>query len=149
MTSSHIPTRLSRQVRQRAGDCCEYCRLPQSCQEATFHIDHVTPRDADGETVVENLALACVTCSLKKAAKTHVTDSRTGRKVAIFNPRKQSWETHFEWTRSWRLRGRTATGRATVTALGMNRPAIIAIRQLLAGVDRFPPDECGRDDDAS
>jgi len=149
MSPSHVPARLVRQVRKRAGDLCEYCRLPQSCQEATFHIDHVTPRGAGGETIVDNLALACVTCSLKKAARTHAIDGRTKRKARLFNPRTQSWERHFEWTRTWRIRGRTATGRVTVTALGMNRPAIIAIRQLLAEAERFPPDEPGKSENAS
>jgi hypothetical protein len=31
---------LVRQVRQRARSCCEYCRMPQDCDEATFEIDH-------------------------------------------------------------------------------------------------------------
>jgi hypothetical protein len=35
--------------------------------------------------------------------------------------------------------GRTATGRATIAALGMNRPAIILARQALAALDLFPP----------
>ena len=29
-----------------------------------FHIDHIKPLAADGQTVAENLALACVSCSL-------------------------------------------------------------------------------------
>jgi len=28
-------------VRQRAGDCCEYCRLPQEAVDATFHVEHI------------------------------------------------------------------------------------------------------------
>jgi hypothetical protein len=37
----------------------------------------------------------------------------------------------FHWTRDFRIRGRTPTERATVLALGMNRPAVIAIRKML------------------
>jgi hypothetical protein len=36
------------------------------------------------------------------------------------------------------LIGRTATGRATILALGMNRPAIIAIRKALVKLGEFP-----------
>ena len=52
-----IPASLRLLVRQRAGDRCEYCGLSQLGQEATFHIDHVTPVAAQGETSADNLAL--------------------------------------------------------------------------------------------
>lgn len=141
MTSSHLPADLVRSVRERAGNVCEYCRLPQSCQEATYHIDHVIPRHAGGETSLDNLALACVTCSLKKAARTHAIDDHSGQPASIFNPRTQAWDEHFDWTIDWQVQGLTPTGRATAAALGMNRPAIIAIRGLLADVGRFPADQ--------
>ncbi|MFV1967693.1 MAG: HNH endonuclease [Pirellulaceae bacterium] len=119
---------------------CEYCRLPQSCQEATFHIDHVVPRDAGGETSLDNLALACVTCSLKKAARTQAVDDQSGEQASIFSHRGQTWDEHFGWTVDWHAQGLTPTGRAAAEALGMNRPAIIAIRELLADAGRFPDD---------
>ncbi len=65
---------LRRLVIQRAGDRCEYCRLSQSGQEATFHIDHIIPVMAGGVTTADNLALACVSCSLRKAARQTVKD---------------------------------------------------------------------------
>ena len=34
----------------RAGQRCEYCRLSQLGQEATFHIDHVIPRAMTTDT---------------------------------------------------------------------------------------------------
>jgi hypothetical protein len=39
------------------------------------------------------------------------------------------------------MRGRTPTGQATIAALGMNRPAIVLIRQMLAALGQFtlPP----------
>jgi hypothetical protein len=130
--AEHIPRELAAQVRNRAAGVCEYCQLPQACQEAAFHIDHVVPRSAGGETTLENLALACVTCSLRKAARTAARDPRSGSMVALFHPRRDRWHDHFRWMRGWRFSGRTPTGRATIRALGMNRPAIIAVRRLLA-----------------
>lgn len=136
--SGHIPVDLGRQVRRRAGDLCEYCRLPQSSQEAAFHIDHIQSQVRGGETTLANLALACVTCSLRKGARTHARDVQSGRTVRLFHPRRDTWSNHFRWTQDWKLVGLTASGRATITALGMNRPAVIAIRRTLALLGRFP-----------
>jgi 5-methylcytosine-specific restriction endonuclease McrA len=65
----HIPGALRNLVIERAGSRCEYCGLSQRGQAATFHIDHVIPLAAGGPTTPENLALACVSCSLRKAAR--------------------------------------------------------------------------------
>ena len=129
--SSHIPAHLERRVRQRANDHCEYCGLSQQWQEATFHVDHVKPKSVGGKTALDNLALACVSCSLRKAARVNANDPSTGNLVKLFNPRRDRWGLHFELTSSCRLRGLTDTGRATVRALGMNRAAIVAIRREL------------------
>ena len=138
--STHIPANLAREVRQRAKDICEYCRLPQVSQEATFHVDHILPRSAGGVTTASNLALACVTCSLRKAARVRVRDAKTGKTVRLYNPRRDDWGKHFSFTSTWRIRGRTRTGRATITALGMNRLAIVAIRRELIALRRMPQD---------
>jgi hypothetical protein len=139
MTSAHIPVALVRVVRERAQYACEYCQLPQEFQEATFHIDHILPRSARGKTVLDNLALACVSCSLRKADRLAADDPSTVSKLPLFHPRTDVWSDHFAWGKEWRLIGLTPRGRATVAALGMNRPRILATRQLLAGVGHFPP----------
>jgi len=123
----HIPASLRLLVISRAGNRCEYCGLSQLGQVATFHIDHVTPLAAGGQTTADNLALACVSCSLRKAARLRAPDPDTGEQVAIYNPRRDSWAQHFRWE-GVRLVGLTPTGRATVEALKMNRPIILAIR---------------------
>ena len=66
MSSGHIPVSLPRRARLRANERCEYCRMAQLSQEATFHLDHVVPQAVGGVTSLENLALACVSCSLRK-----------------------------------------------------------------------------------
>jgi hypothetical protein len=135
--SEHVPAALAALVRERANDRCEYCWLPQATQEATFHLDHIRPRAAAGPTIASNLALACVTCSLRKAARFLGRDPRTGKPTPLFDPRRNVWADHFIWTSRWRLVGRTAIGRATIRALGMNRPSVVAIRQTLAALGRF------------
>ena len=111
----------------RAGNRCEYGQLAQAGQEATFHVDHVTPRVAGGMTISSNLALACVSCSLRKGAKQTATDPDTGEESPLFNPRTQVWAEHFRWEDET-IVPLTPTGRATVAALAMNRPLVIAIR---------------------
>jgi hypothetical protein len=51
----------------------------------------------------------------------------TGDMVSIFNPRQQEWKEHFAWD-DIHLTGLTMTGRATLEALDLNRPIMLAIR---------------------
>ena len=125
---SYITPSLRQLVAKRAMYRCEYCDLSQAGQEATFHIDHVIPIAANGQTKADNLALACVSCSFRKAAKQNAFDKETNQNVSLYNPREQSWHEHFKWRGPF-LEGLTATGRATIDALDMNRPLILAIRQ--------------------
>jgi hypothetical protein len=135
---SEISGRLRRLVVQRANNRCEYCGLAQEGQEATFHIDHIVPSAAGGPTELDNLALACVSCSLRKEARRSARDPQTGRTVKLYHPRRQRWGDHFRWS-GVRAIGLTPTGRATVAALQMNRPLILAIRREEAARGRHPP----------
>lgn len=135
---SQIPARLRRFIGRRADQRCEYCGLSQQGQEATFHIDHIRPQSDGGPTTADNLALACVSCSLRKEARRSAVDPATGRTVPLFHPRRQLWAKHFRWD-GILPRGLTATGRATVAALQMNRPLILAIRQEEEVRGRHPP----------
>ena len=122
----------------RAANRCEYCGLSQTSQEAVFHLDHVIPVSAGGETSLDNLALACVSCSLHKGARQFGTDPRTGKLAAIFNPRRDSWRLHFRWSEV-EIVGLSPMGRATVAALAMNRLVVLAIRTEEALRGRHPP----------
>jgi len=135
---SDISDVLQAEVVIRAGNRCEYCRLSQLGQEATFHIDHVVPRAAGGPTTAANLALACVSYSLRKWAKQTAVDPESGEEAPLFNPRTQVWAEHFGWAGE-RIMPLTPTGRATAAALAMNRPLILAIRQEEAARGRHPP----------
>lgn len=135
---SDVSPALRAEIILRAGHRCEYCQLSQFGQEATFHIDHVVPRAAGGPTTADNLALACVSCSLRKWAKQTAIDPESDDEVPLFNPRAHVWAEHFRWTEV-RVIPLTATGRATAAALAMNRPLIIAIRQEEQARGRHPP----------
>jgi HNH endonuclease len=132
-----VPARLRRLVAERARNRCEYCGLSQLGQEATFHVDHIVPVNAGGQDTGDNLALACVSCSLRKAARQTAVDPASGEYVALFHPRRDLWHDHFRW-QGVRLVGCSATGRATIEALEMNRPLIIAIREEESARGRHP-----------
>ncbi len=134
----YISPSLRQFVFERADSRCEYCGLSQTGQAATFHVDHVIPLAEGRQTAEENLALACVSCSLRKAARLNVSDPVTGVEVPVFNPRHQDWAEHFQW-QDLRVVGISSTGRATVDALKMNRPVILAIRAEEILLDRHPP----------
>lgn len=123
---------MRREVVLRAGNRCEYCRLSQAGQEAKFHVDHIEPVAAGGESTLENLALACVSCSLRKGARRKSKDPTTGRDVHLFHPRQQVWADHFVWKIN-KVAGVTPTGRATVTLLKMN----MALAQSIRAEERF------------
>ncbi len=135
---SAISGTLRRLVVQRAGDRCEYCGLSQAGQEAAFHIDHITPESAGGDEHPDNLALACVSCSLRKGARQLLRDPKTQTLVRIFDPRQDRWHDHFRWEGP-RIVGLTPTGRALVEGLSLNRPLMLAIRAEEMERGRHPP----------
>lgn len=132
-----ISASLRRLVIQRSENRCEYCKISQAGQVATFHIDHIVPVVAGGQTNADNLALACVSCSLRKGARQILEDPGTGEMVSIFHPRQQEWKEHFAWN-DFQLSGSTPVGRATVEALDLNRPIMLAIRAEEKLIGRHP-----------
>lgn len=135
---SDIPVALRAEVVSRAGNRCEYCQLSQLGQEAAFHVDHVVPRAAGGPTELGNLALACVSCSLRKWANQTAVDPDTEEDVALYSPRSQAWGEHFRWEGAI-VSPLSAMGRATAAALAMNRPLIVSIRLEETARGRHPP----------
>jgi HNH endonuclease len=133
-----ISASLRRQIAERADNHCEYCGLSQAGQEARFHVDHITPVVVGGPTTPDNLALACVSCSLRKGARAEVVDPQTGKLVGLFHPRRDDWYVHFGWD-GFKAIGLTSAGRATVAALQLNRPLALAIREEETHRNRHPP----------
>ena len=110
---------LRRLVQERAAQRCEYCRIPQSASLLIFHVDHIVAEQHGGQSVDENLALACPQCNLHKGTNLTGMDPDSGRVENLFHPRIDRWDGHFE-IRGGNVIGRTAKGRTTVWLLGMN-----------------------------
>jgi 5-methylcytosine-specific restriction endonuclease McrA len=75
-------------VRTRAAYQCEYCRLPQEFSELRFHIEHIVPRQHGGADHLDNLALACPDCNLRKGPNLTGIDPQTGEVTRLFDPRR-------------------------------------------------------------
>lgn len=115
-------------IRERAGNRCEYCQLHQEDSPlAALHVEHILPRSHGGTDELDNLALACVDCNLHKGPNLTGIDPETNLVVALFNPRRQRWDDHFEWKGIY-LRGKTAIGRTTIRVLHMNSDDQLALR---------------------
>ena len=121
---------LRRLVRQRAGQRCEYCWIPQSALDATLQIEHIVARQHGGVTEEWNLALACDRCNLHKGPNLSAIDPDTGQVVGLFHPRQQAWPEHFH-LKGPLIIGLTPTGRATVALLQMNVARRVQLRSQL------------------
>jgi hypothetical protein len=113
-------------VRLRASNRCEYCHLPQAAYRRPFHMEHIIARQHGGSTELENLALACWNCNLKKGPNISGIDPKSGCVTTLFHPRKDEWSEHFSplvgalMPMGVALVGLTPVGRATVQVLGLN-----------------------------
>lgn len=122
---------LARQVRERAGHACEYCRMLQSFYPTVaFPIDHIVARQHGGSTTLDNLALSCLHDNTHEGPNIAGIDPLTRRITRLFNPRRDRWERHFEWDVA-SLVGKTAVGRTTIVVLAMNHPDAVAVRRSL------------------
>ncbi len=130
----------ARLVETRAGQRCEYCRMHQALQGATFHVEHVVPSSRGGSDGQENLALACPSCNLHKSDRVEVPDPDSGATAPLFNPRRGNWSDHFRWN-GCRVVGVTPVGRATVFALDLNHPRRLLIREAEEMFGLFPPED--------
>jgi len=142
MTGMHIPRSLRQRILDEFRGQCAYCHTLTSITGARLVIDHIVPRAAGGQTVWENLCLACHSCNEFKGSQVEATDPLTGERVFLFHPRQQSWRQHFCWSDDdSEIIGLTPTGRATILALNMNHPDIVEARRRWIRVGWHPPIE--------
>lgn len=125
-------------VRQRAEDRCEYCRVPQSSIDVTFHVDHVVAQqhlDVVHDDV-DSLALACDRCNLFKGTNLSSIDPSTMQIVQLFNPRRDQWHEPFILDGA-EIVGLTPIGRATARLLQMNARRRVKLRAWLIRLGEF------------
>ena len=119
-------------VRERSGNLCEYCRLPQASYDLTFHVEHIIAQQHKQDDSFENLALACDQCNLHKGTNLATIDQESEERVRLFNPRIDTWNEHFRLEDA-EIIGQTPIGNGTVRLLKMNSERRLRLRkQLLA-----------------
>jgi hypothetical protein len=118
-------------VRRRAGDICEYCRLPQSASRfVRFHIEHIIACQHGGPTEADNLALACSFCNFHKGPNIASLDPESNALAPLYHPRRDRWSDHFRWDGTLAV-GLSAIGRATIRLLAMNDWQRVELRENL------------------
>lgn len=136
-----VPERLRHRVRERAQGQCEYCQTQESIV-IEMEVDHIVPLAREGETELDNLCLACVSCNGYKRDFVSAIDPVTGVESALYNPRLHEWNEHFRWDESrTTLEGVSAIGRATVARLQPNRPRTVRARRRWVEAGLHPPTE--------
>jgi hypothetical protein len=117
-------------VMRRASYCCEYCLFPEIDAFFPYHIDHIISMKHGGETRLDNLAYACITCNCNKGSDigTVLLPNRTF--IRLFNPREDIWMEHFEWNNR-SIIPLSDIGEATIKVLNLNDLNRIMERQLI------------------
>ena len=142
MSKKAISAALRQRVAEAARFRCGYCLTSQLAIGPLLEIDHIIPEAHGGSSEETNLFLACPICNSHKGDRRSAVDPETQLSAPFFNPRTERWGDHFMWSNGGAVvQGRTATGRATVSALVMNHPDMIASRRLWVFAGWHPPDE--------
>jgi 5-methylcytosine-specific restriction endonuclease McrA len=140
MSFASISPKHRLEVTEKSQNCCAYCLSQQEISGIKFTIDHIIPESLGGETELENLCLACWDCNLYKQNRISAVDLETDEQVPLFHPNQQNWAEHFQWEANGLiLVGKTATGRATVALLRLNRPILLRARERWIKVGWHPP----------
>jgi hypothetical protein len=135
-----IPRALRRKIAIAAQFRCSYCLTAQQISGAQMHVEHIIPLARGGTSDESNLCLACAWCNSYKGAQTHAVDPLSSVLTPLFNPRTETWSTHFRWSDDGaEIIGVTSTGRATVVALRLNNELIAAARRQWALAGWHPP----------
>ncbi len=125
-------------VALRARHRCEYCHAPEIIFNFPFEIEHIVPVKLNGTNNNSNLALSCRSCNLYKSSHISSTDLETQSEVSLYHPRKNRWSQHFTVDiESGNILGLTATGRATIALLQINRETQVMARKQWMILDIF------------
>ncbi|QTA77866.1 HNH endonuclease domain-containing protein [Desulfonema limicola] len=135
--NSELRTLLEKRDKRR----CLYCLTTEDNCGLRMHVDHIIPVSVGGNTIPENLCLACFSCNVYKSAKQVWKDPLTQEIVTLFHPLKQNWIEHFTWDETkTKITGLSSCGRATIEALKMNNSTVVNARKRWVSAGWHPPD---------
>ncbi len=140
--STYLSPDLQKRLEETDDHQCAYCQNSESNTGQPMTVDHIFPKSQSGMTTYENLCFACRRCNEFKGSQITGKDPLGGETVPLFHPRRDTWSKHFMWDESGVfLVGLTSVGRATIIALNMNNPVIVAVRWRWVSVGWHPPNE--------
>lgn len=133
-----ISAKLRQLVKDRADNCCEYCRIAPDERILPFHIDHIISIKHGGTDNEDNLCFSCYKCNIFKGSNVAAIDPETDQPTRLYNPRKQDWDDHFDIIEDGIIEAKTPEGRATLLVLRMNDSHRIQQRESLIKQKRYP-----------
>ncbi len=134
---TYVSASLRRLVTERAGGCCEYCRMRDDTSDRRFQIEHIIAVAHGGRSLEDSLALSCPPCNWFKSSHIAGADPETGDPTFLFHPRRHLWPDHFRLD-SAIIEPLTPEGRATVFLLRLNSSDRVTERRLLLQVGSYP-----------
>ena len=140
MSSTFVSPTDRQTIAARSHNQCSYCQTQQEIAGIQFTIDHIIPESLGGTHELDNLCLACWDCNLIKQSRIAAIDPESEARVPLFHPNQQEWRDLFRWMEGARyIEGKTATGRATVHLLRLNRPLLVRSRERWTRAGWHPP----------
>ena len=138
MSKTYISVALRQLVRDRAQNACEYCLIPEIAVLVPHEVDHVIAEKHGGQTIADNLALACTLCNRYKGSDVASIDPDNREIVRLYRPNRDLWTEHFRLN-AGEVSPLTAIGRVTVRLLQLNRSERVAERRLLFTANLLKP----------
>ena len=136
--SRYISKKSREVVKNRANECCEYCRVPEIFSFLGYEIDHIIAIKHGGTNDLSNLAWACTICNNLKGTDIGTMLLPEQTIVRFYNPRTDIWEEHFETSKAL-INSKTEIGEATVKIFQFNSLERLRERQELSKAGLFPP----------
>jgi hypothetical protein len=144
MSVTYVSLELRRAVYRRANHQCEYCLIDEQDTFLGCQIDHVIAEKHGGETIFENLAVACTLCNRAKGSD--IATLVDGALTRLYNPRVELWTDHFGIAKDQiTILSKTSVGQATISLLEINTNDRLLERQTLNELGLYPPFDAQRE----
>ncbi len=115
-------------VRAAHNSCCGYCGVSETLVGGELEIDHFRPFSRGGADTPANLVYACTTCNRFKGDYWPEEDAPDS--FRLLHPSRDDRGAHILDAANGRLVGLTPRGWFHIRWLHLNRPQLIALRQL-------------------
>lgn len=86
-SSDYVSVALRQRIAAQARFRCGYCLRTAELLGMPLTIEHIIPHALGGETLEENLWLACHRCNGFKGIQIEAFDPMTNERFPLFNPR--------------------------------------------------------------